>query len=116
MCRPRCWCNALGMFVVSEAEAAAIRTNFQQRDELSPDPLCRAEIGYYRRKDQAAALCFVGVSEAGAVTPEGITQQRAMERFLVRARDRRILSGAAARAAPMRIVCWLRELSNCPFG
>ena len=27
-------------------------------------PLCRAEIGYYRRKDQAGALCFVDVSEA----------------------------------------------------
>ena len=59
-------------------------------------PLCRAEIGYYRRKDQAGAFCFVDVSEAGAATPEGITQQRAMERFHVRARDGRVLSGAAA--------------------
>ena len=59
-------------------------------------PLCRAEIGYYRRKDQDGALCFVDVSETGAVTPEGITQERAMERFHVRARDGRILSGAAA--------------------
>ena len=23
-------------------------------------PLCRAEIGYYQRKDQYSALCFVG--------------------------------------------------------
>ena len=59
-------------------------------------PLCRAEIGYYSRKDQAGALCFVDVSEAGAATPEGITQQRAMERFHVRAHDGRVLSGAAA--------------------
>jgi predicted DCC family thiol-disulfide oxidoreductase YuxK len=59
-------------------------------------PLCRAEIGYYSRKDQAGALCFVDVSETGAATPEGITQQRAMERFHVRARDGRVLSGAAA--------------------
>ena len=59
-------------------------------------PLCRAEIGYYRRKDQAGALCFVDISETGAVTPEGITQQRAMERFHVRASDGRVLSGAAA--------------------
>ena len=59
-------------------------------------PLCRAEIGYYRRKDQAGALCFVDVSETGAATPEGITQQRALERFHVRARDGRVLSGAAA--------------------
>ena len=59
-------------------------------------PLCRAEIGYYRRKDQAGAFCFVDVSVAGASTPEGITQQRVMERFHVRARDGRVLSGAAA--------------------
>lgn len=59
-------------------------------------PLCRAEIGYYRRKDQADALCFVDVSETAAVTPDGITRQRAMERFHVRAGDGRVLSGAAA--------------------
>ena len=59
-------------------------------------PLCRAEIGYYRRRDQAGALCFVDVYETGAPTPGGITQQRAMERFHVRARDGRVLSGAAA--------------------
>lgn len=59
-------------------------------------PLCRAEIGYYRRKDQGGAFCFVDISETGAVTPEGITQQWAMERFHVRASDGRILSGAAA--------------------
>jgi predicted DCC family thiol-disulfide oxidoreductase YuxK len=59
-------------------------------------PLCQAEIGYYRRKDQAGTLCFVDVSETGAITPEGITRQRAMERFHVRASDGRVLSGAAA--------------------
>jgi predicted DCC family thiol-disulfide oxidoreductase YuxK len=59
-------------------------------------PLCRAEIGYYRRTDQAGSLCFVDVSESAALTPEGTTQQQAMERFHVRASDGRILSGAAA--------------------
>ena len=59
-------------------------------------PLCRAEIGYYRRKDHAGAFCFVDVSEAGAAIPEGITQQRALERFHVRSGDGRVLSGAAA--------------------
>jgi predicted DCC family thiol-disulfide oxidoreductase YuxK len=59
-------------------------------------PLCRAEIGYYRRKDQADALCFIDISGAGARPPEGITQQRAMKRFHVRAGDGRVLSGAAA--------------------
>jgi predicted DCC family thiol-disulfide oxidoreductase YuxK len=59
-------------------------------------PLCQAEIGYYRRKDQAGALCFVDVSEVGAVTPERGTRQQAMERFHVRAVDGRIRTGAAA--------------------
>jgi len=59
-------------------------------------PLCQAEIRYYRRKDQGGAFCFVDISETGAVTPEGITQQRAMKRFHVRASDGRVLSGAAA--------------------
>lgn len=59
-------------------------------------PLCQAEIGYYRRQDQSGAICFIDVSETGAVTPEGVTRQRAMERFHVRAGDGRILSGAAA--------------------
>ena len=59
-------------------------------------PLCRAEIGYYRREDQYGALCFVDISEAGGIPPEGITQERAMKRFHVRASDGRVLSGAAA--------------------
>ena len=59
-------------------------------------PLCRAEIGYYRREDQVGALCFVDISEAGTTPPEGVTQQRAMKRFYVRASDGRVLSGAAA--------------------
>lgn len=59
-------------------------------------PLCRVEIGYYRRKDQSGTLCFVDISEEGAVLPEGITQQQAMTRFHVRASDGRLLSGAAA--------------------
>lgn len=58
--------------------------------------LCRAEIGYYRRKDQDQALCFVDISEASAAPPEGITQERAMKRFHVRASNGRVLSGAAA--------------------
>ncbi|MBR0962807.1 DUF393 domain-containing protein [Bradyrhizobium diazoefficiens] len=59
-------------------------------------PLCRAEIGYYRRTDQDGSLCFVDVSKAGAAVPDGLTQQLAMDRFHVRAGDGRVLSGAAA--------------------
>ncbi len=58
--------------------------------------LCRAEIGYYWRQDQDHALCFVDISETSANPPEGITQERAMKRFHVRASDGRVLSGAAA--------------------
>jgi predicted DCC family thiol-disulfide oxidoreductase YuxK len=58
--------------------------------------LCRAEIGYYRRKDQDRALCFVDISETGAVPPDGITKERAMRRFHVRASNGGLLSGAAA--------------------
>ena len=59
-------------------------------------PLCRAEIGYYRGKDEDGALCFVDVSETAAVTPAGVTRERTMQRFHVRASDGRVLSGAAA--------------------
>ncbi|MEI7774483.1 MAG: DUF393 domain-containing protein [Verrucomicrobiota bacterium] len=59
-------------------------------------PLCRAEIGYYRRKDQAGNLCFVDVTKTGAATPGGTSQQQVMARFHVRASDGRVLSGAAA--------------------
>ncbi len=58
--------------------------------------LCRAEIGYYRLKDQDHALCFVDISETSTAPPEGITQERAMKRFHVRASNGRVLSGAAA--------------------
>ena len=58
--------------------------------------LCRAEIGYYRRKDQDHALCFVDISETGSKPPEGISRERVMERFHVRASDGRVLSGAVA--------------------
>ena len=59
-------------------------------------PLCRAEIGYYRRQDRSGALCFVDVSEPDALVPDGLTQQQAMERFHVRGGDGSLVSGAAA--------------------
>jgi predicted DCC family thiol-disulfide oxidoreductase YuxK len=59
-------------------------------------PLCRAEIGYYRRKDRYGALCFIDVSKPDALLPDGLTQQQAMERFHVRAGNGQRLSGAAA--------------------
>ena len=59
-------------------------------------PLCRAEIGYYRGKDETDALTFVDVSQIGAATPAGVTRERTMKRFHVRAGDGRVISGAAA--------------------
>lgn len=58
--------------------------------------LCRAEIEFYRRSDNSDALSFVDVSETDASIPAGLTQQRALERFHVRAGNGQILSGAAA--------------------
>jgi predicted DCC family thiol-disulfide oxidoreductase YuxK len=59
-------------------------------------PLCRAEIGHYQRNDQDRALCFVDISETGAVPPDGVTLEQATKRFHVRASDGRVISGAAA--------------------
>ena len=59
-------------------------------------PLCRAEIGHYRRQDQSSALCFIDVSKPDALVPAGLTRRRAMERFHVQKDDGLLLSGAAA--------------------
>ena len=59
-------------------------------------PLCRAEIGYYHRKDCSGSLCFIDVSKLDTLLPAGLTQRRAMERFHVRAGNGQLLSGAAA--------------------
>jgi predicted DCC family thiol-disulfide oxidoreductase YuxK len=59
-------------------------------------PLCRAEIAYYRRKDTAAAVCFVDVAASDAATPEGVSQIQAMQRVHVVTQDGRVRSGAAA--------------------
>ncbi len=59
-------------------------------------PLCRTEIGYYRRLDQADGICFVDVADSAAAPPAGVTRKQALQRFHVRAGDGRMLSGAAA--------------------
>jgi len=59
-------------------------------------PLCRAEIGHYRRKDRSGALCFVDVSNPDALLPDGLAHRQAMARFHVRAGNGQLLSGAAA--------------------
>jgi predicted DCC family thiol-disulfide oxidoreductase YuxK len=59
-------------------------------------PLCRAEIGHYRRSDYSGALCFVDISDPQSLVPAGLTRRQAMERFHVRVEDGALLSGAAA--------------------
>jgi predicted DCC family thiol-disulfide oxidoreductase YuxK len=59
-------------------------------------PLCRAEIGHYRGADRGAALCFVDVSKADTILPNGLTPRQAMDRFHVQAADGQMFSGAAA--------------------
>ena len=70
-------------------------------------PLCRAEIGYYRRKDHSGSLCFIDVSKPDALVPDCLTRQQAMERFHVRAGNGRLVSGAAAFIEVWaRLPCW----------
>ena len=59
-------------------------------------PLCRAEIGHYRRQDSDGKLCFVDVSRTTETLPVVLTRQQAMKRFHVLAGDGQLLSGAAA--------------------
>jgi predicted DCC family thiol-disulfide oxidoreductase YuxK len=42
-------------------------------------PLCRAEIGHYRRENDTGALAFVDVSDTVAPLPSGLTLQHAMD-------------------------------------
>ena len=92
------WCDQDGIELMPHAG--------EQRADTEPSrstvyfdgscPLCRAEIGHYRRKDRSGALWFVDVSKPKALLPNGLNQRQAMERFHVRAGNGRLLSGAAA--------------------
>lgn len=59
-------------------------------------PLCRAEIGHYRRVDVDRALCFVDVSQADAPVPKGLSRADALRRFHVRSGNGELISGARA--------------------
>jgi predicted DCC family thiol-disulfide oxidoreductase YuxK len=57
-------------------------------------PLCRAEIGHYRRCEGAERVAFVDVAmqEPG----DGLSRAEALTRFHVRGPDGALVSGAAA--------------------
>lgn len=60
-------------------------------------PLCRAEIGHYRRSRGAERLAFVDVSgEGAAALGPDLDRATALGRFHVRGRDGRLIDGAAA--------------------
>ena len=78
-------------------------------------PMCRAEIGIYRRLPQAAQIDWVDVS-AGQDLGE-LSCQQAMARFHVRDREGRLFSGAAAFSQMWRVFPawrWLRWFSAWP--
>ncbi len=60
-------------------------------------PLCRREIGIYKRRDGGTALDWVDVTACElASLPQGLSQADAQARFHVRMSDGSVLSGAAA--------------------
>lgn len=59
-------------------------------------PLCRAEIGLYRKAAGAQELEFVDISDPAADLPVGLSREAALARFHLRASDGRLVSGAAA--------------------
>lgn len=80
-------------------------------------PLCSLEIDHYRRQEGAAALCFVDVSRAEAVLPQGMTRGQAMARFHVRKPAGDVVSGAAAFVAVwerLRRWRWAARLARLP--
>ena len=75
-------------------------------------PLCRAEIGHYRRAAGAERVAFVDVQAGGSLGP-GLDCAAALRRFHVREPDGRLVSGAAAFALLWRALpawAWLGRL------
>ena len=78
-------------------------------------PMCRAEVGVYRRLPEAAQIDWVDVSAAQDLG--GLSCQAAMARFHVRDCQGRLFSGAAAFSRMWRVFPgwrWLGWLSAWP--
>jgi len=77
-------------------------------------PLCRAEIGYYQRRNSEAS--FIDMAAHGAPPPE-IDRSKALARFHVRRPDGALLSGAAAFSELWKATPgwrWLGRLCSAP--
>ena len=76
-------------------------------------PLCRREIGVYRRRDAAGALAWVDVSVCAASDlPAQLTLKDAETRFHVSRADGTVLSGAAAFAEMWAVTPGFRWLGR----
>lgn len=75
-------------------------------------PLCRREIGVYRRLPQARSIAWVDVSQ-GMPAGEGLSCSVAMARFHVRDGQGRLFSGAAAFSRLWRVFPGWRWLGWC---
>ncbi|MDD0811518.1 DUF393 domain-containing protein [Curvibacter sp. RS43] len=83
-------------------------------------PLCRREIGVYRRLDAlapGATVCYADISDAAVPVPPGATRDHLLARFHVQDRDGVLLSGAQAFLALWRHLPgwrWLALLGRVP--
>ena len=62
-------------------------------------PICRREVGFYRRRRGAYNIDWVDLSASPEALPKGITLREALAVFHVQTWDGRVLRGAAAFAA-----------------
>lgn len=79
-------------------------------------PMCRAEIGIYRRQDKDGQLKLVDVSLSNPLPPS-LDRAGAMARFHVMAGDGQLLSGAAAFAEVWRRLPgwrWASRIASLP--
>ncbi len=58
-------------------------------------PLCRAEIGFYRKRDQADRIAFTDISRSRKDPAPDLGREAAMGRFHTRQPDGKLVSGAA---------------------
>lgn len=84
--------NAIPVQGDNGADAAEVRVFYD-----GACPLCRREIGFYRRCEGSQAIEFIDVSkETGGEVAPGLSRDEAMRRFHVRGADGKIVSGGMA--------------------